>query len=624
MTAENELVHFVLDRLTEKSVIPEQYEDLQGAVQEVPLASRLRMVEALGFLRLLNPALAETWPEPSLQVLPGARCYMPASLQPKGCWGVAAQIYELRSSRNWGIGDLEDVRTLCTIAADAGADFIGLNPLHALFLSDPERCSPYSPSNRRFLNPLYLAVDKVAGFRDDLVDQQRLTELRATELVDYTAVAEIKLQVLKTLWRKWRNGDARKAAVDQRAFEEFKAEGGSSLFGHCLFESLSCEMPSRGYGSGWLNWPEEFRSRSSTAVEDFIAGHSDDIDFHIWLQWLTSIQLEEVSAHARSAGMCIGLYLDFAVGEVPDGSSTWSEPDMVLSGMQIGAPPDAFSARGQDWGLVPLSPASLLDRSLSYFRELIDCTARYAGALRLDHAMSLWQLFLIPAGEAPAAGGYLRYPFTGSMSDLAEISHHRKMIVVGEDLGNVPAGFRPALQKAGVFGYKVIYFEDFSPTDSEITGSASLACLSTHDLPPLIGWWSGDDIAFAEMNGWCDSATATNLHAEREGRRRGMFGMLAEAGLMQPTANTLTQDPAIAEDLVVGLHTLLARTDSLLVALRLADMVGERRSTNIPGTSEEYPNWRLKLDVPLEELKEMRLFRNIAKAQREERPRKPG
>ncbi|MEF0941555.1 4-alpha-glucanotransferase [Rhizobium sp. BR 362] len=613
-----------LERLAEKLGITATYEDLQGRRRTVPAETRLRILQALGFPDRLGVRPDKQWAKPSLDVPEDARCFLPASPGATRAWGISTQVYELTSCRNWGIGDFEDVRQLCLIAAEAGADFIGLNPLHALFLAEPRRCSPYSPSSRLFLNPLYLAVDKITGFRKDMVDEERLSHVRASEFVDYAAVATLKLTVLRQMWHEWNKTDLTDADAAKRAFDDFMQEGGDVLFGHCLFESLASFMTERGYGSGWQDWPAEFQNRHAAAVESYAADHLDDVGFHIWLQWLTAHQLQNLANCARQAGLRFGLYLDFAIGEVPDGSSTWSAPDLVLPTMNIGAPPDAFSAKGQDWRIVPLSPGLLADPGEPNYRRLIDRTARFAGALRLDHALGLWQLFLIPAGETAAAGGYLRYPFPDMISSLAVVSRERQTLIIGEDLGNVPEGFRPAMEKAGILGYKVLYFEDIAALniDPAFPASLSLACLSTHDLPPLIGWWRGDDILFAEGLGWSDADAAIRSREDRDKQKRALLHKLAEARLIDITLLECSQGADLPDEAVVALHRLLAKTNSMLVAPRLADMVGEDRSTNVPGTAEEYPNWCLKLRIPVERLKDTALFARISTVFEEERPKR--
>jgi 4-alpha-glucanotransferase len=451
-----------------------------------------------------------------------------------------------------------------------------------------------------------------------MADAEKIASARRSDIVDYALVATIKLSALRALWRTWQRQGLPDTRLSRGAFDAFILEGGNALFGHALFEALSAEMTAKGYGRGPSDWPEDFRRRENIAVRQFADDHEDEIDFHIWLQWLTALQLEEAADHARGAGMRVGLYLDFAVGDVPDGSSVWAEPELALPGLHLGAPPDAFSVQGQDWGLVPLSPIPLLDRSRSNYRDLVDRTARYAGALRLDHALGLWQFFLIPEGETAAEGGYLRYPFPELVADLAAVSQERKTIIVGEDLGNVPPGFRDSLRKAALLGYNVLYFGDAEPEDSsdEKGPALSLACLSTHDLPPLLGWWRADDVNFAKEQGFLDAETERRVRAERRQRKTELLEAAVSAGVLPDVGRTQVDEDIPTQDIVVALHRLLSRTDSLLVAVRLADMVGEARSTNVPGTQDEYPNWRLKLDVLLEEIPEMPSFMAIVDAMR--------
>ncbi len=605
----------------EKLGVTKAYEDLQGETKEIPDATRREILKALGIEQEPDPTADKRWPQPALDVPDGVKCYLPGWLQRDGAWGISVQIYEILSERNWGIGDFEDIKTLSRIAASVGASFIGLSPLHALFLSDPQRNSPYSPSSRLFFNPLHIAVDQLPGFREDLVDHAELARLRSLETVDYPAVARLKLLVLRKLWDDWKMEEWQE--FSRNDFEQFKSEKGDALLGHCLFESLSSAMVKRGHGSGWRDWPEEYRDRHAPAVERHAAEHGDDIEFYAWLQWLASRQMQEAADFAKRAGLELGLYLDFAVGEVPDGSSTWSTPGLVLPSMKVGAPPDAFSSKGQDWGLVPLHPQHLLDPDTSHYGRLIDSSARFAGALRLDHAMTLWQLFLIPQDQEASAGGYLRYPFTQMITSLAKVSQERQTVVIGEDLGNVPDGFRPALQKAGVLGYRVLYFEDLAEEQpaADAPLALSLGCLSTHDLPPLKGWWRGADIELAEEVGLFDAEAAVRLREERAERKLTLLQALAKAELIPSSKANLHRWPEMTDDLLVAAHRFLLQTRSMLVAVRLADMVGESRSTNVPGTVDEYPNWRLKLKVSLEALGEMSLFRRIAEAQNREIPR---
>ncbi|MCF6369613.1 4-alpha-glucanotransferase [Rhizobium halophilum] len=610
------------DRLASAYGIPPDYEDLQGEVRAVPKATRRRILDALDVPDDLDAmgAEVEKLKPPQLKLNGQTSCYLPEFLSEGPIWGISLQLYELRSRRNWGIGDFADLRQTCGIAASAGADFIGLSPLHALFLGEPERCSPYSPSSRIFLSPLYIAVDEVDGFEAAWPDPQELERLREQEVVDYRGVTRLKLNVLRRIW------NAREPNRDAIEYENFKNDRGDDLRRHALFEALSLHLTDLGHGSGWSQWPSEFREWDSPAVRHFAEMHAGEVEFHTWLQWLAAKQLAEVTEEARRLGMRVGLYFDLAVGEAPDGSSTWGTPDLALPGLRVGAPPDVFSTSGQDWGLVALSPMALQARKMRPYRDLIDASMRFAGALRIDHAMGIWQLFLLPEGETPAVGGYLRYPFADMVAALASVSHARRSIVIGEDLGNVPDGFREVMEEAQILGYRVLYFEEAAPEGFDVSGITrlSLACLSTHDLPPLIGWWRGDDIDLALKFGLTEQGAAVEARRERAKRRESLLAGLQTAGLSDPEDVAATSDDTqceISQEVIIAMHRLLARTPSLMVAVRLADLVGEDQPTNVPGTSDAYPNWRRKLRLPVEEMAESSLFRQIVQGVAAERPK---
>nr|CAD6424620.1 4-alpha-glucanotransferase [Rhizobium sp. Q54] len=600
--------------------IPATYEDLQGQVREVPVSTRRRMLKALGVNELSSAGVSP----PQMEIGENTRCYLPRFLEEERVWGISLQLYELRSSRNWGIGDFADLKVVCEVAGAAGADFVGLSPLHALFLAEPSRCSPYSPSNRKFLNPLYIAVDHLPGFDEAWVDRELLAGLRMSGTIDYEGVTTLKLSVLRRIWSRFREGDTR--TDEQEDFAQFCIARGDELRKHALFDAIALELAARRTrAGGWPDWPEEYRTQDSEAVRCFERERRDEVDFHCWLQWVASKQLANAADHARASGLRIGLYFDFAVGEAPDGSSTWSRPDLVLPGLRVGAPPDMFSTSGQDWSLTALSPKALQAQDMVPYDELLDASMRYSGALRIDHAMGLWQLFLLPEGETPAVGGYLRYPFGEMVGTLAKVSHRRKTIVIGEDLGNVPTGFREVMEEAGILGYRVFYFEPIEDGIFDVSRvlGMSLACLSTHDLPPLIGWWRGDDILLAEEFALTDRAGAAVSMQERQERRSAFMRAVRDAGLVDDPVGSLSEPSvAISEEVFIALHRLLARTPSRMVAVRLADLAGEDRATNVPGTSDAYPNWQLKLRLPIEELAGSSLFTRIVDAVAFERPKR--
>ena len=576
------------------------YEGIGDTRQRVPGETLEKLIAAFGTGAAMRPQVLEA-PE-------GVRCHLPDG--PKA-WGVAVQLYQIRSARSWGIGDFADLEWLAAILGAEGADFIGLNPLHAMFLSNPARCSPFSPSNRRFLNPLYIAVDRVEGFALDMADRDQIARLQATELVDYQGVATAKLQALRAAWR---------AAGAPDADDAFRHQHGPDLDRHALFEAVSARMVAQGHGAGWRDWPRDWQDADGPQVAAFGREHAADLAFYRWLQDQADRQLARAQDACAAAGMSIGLYLDVAVGEAGDGSGSWDQAD-VLSGVSIGAPPDYFNEKGQDWGLAPLSPAAMAATHAAPFRTLMQSVMRRAGAVRIDHAMGLWQLFMIPKGADPAAGAYARYPLDDMLRALADASNRHGAIVIGEDLGNVPPGFREMMEAAGILSYRLLFFErdgiDFIvpqdyPTDA-------LACLSTHDLPTFQGWWRCDDVRLRLEFDLVSQETGREQASARPAERQALLRALADAGLLPSGDGGATEDAASLE-LLVAAHRYLARTPSRLMAVRMEDLAGETRPVNLPSTEDEYPNWRPKLAQTLETIVQSETFHAVIQGIRAERP----
>jgi 4-alpha-glucanotransferase len=571
-----------------------------------------------------KPAVA---PSPSLPRLPkDVRCHIPDWLTHGRAWGIATQLYQLRSARNWGIGDFEDLARLAEMAGAAGADFVGVNPLHALFLAAPEHCSPFSPSNRRFLNPLYIAVDMVPGIRRSDLDRKALSRLRAMPLVDYAGVGALKLATLRRLWRRWQNAETNRAA--RARFADFRGVRGEALHRHACFEALSVQMRREGHGAGWQGWPRGYRRPESARTKAFAAEHDDDVDFHAWLQWLADEQLAGAAARARAASMRIGLYLDLAVGEVPDGSATWGDPALMVTGAHIGAPPDAFNMDGQDWGLSPPSPVELRRRALAPYCQLLADAMRHAGALRIDHVMALRQLYFVPVGHPPTEGTYVRYPMARMLCALASASRARHAIVIGEDLGTVPHGFRELMARAEVQSYRLLYFERERgrPRRPSRYPGRALACLSTHDLPPFLGWWHGEDIDRRVELGLSSMAAAERQRQERRRDRKLLLSRFARAGLLPAAvAEAVTDEipPAAVASVTAAAHRYLAAAPSRLFCARLEDLAGERLPVNVPGVADAYPNWRPKLRLALEDLERAPIFAATTQALAAVRPRPP-
>jgi 4-alpha-glucanotransferase len=564
----------------------------------VPSATLETVLEGLG----VDPEAAPRGRgAPTRMTVPrDARCHLPDWLD-RPAWGVFCQLYELRSARNWGVGDFADLAALARVVGAEGADFLGVNPLHALFLARPEQASPFSPSNRRFLNPLYIAPDLLGEAPPPEVEA-----LRRADLVDYRAVRDAKLPALRAAFGRF-EGDP--------YFDAFVAEGGAPLRLHALFETISA-LQAEETGAGWPSWPEPLRDPGSAEVAALAEEHAEELRFHLWLQWTARRQLGLAQRAAREAGMRLGLYLDLAVGEAPDGSATWSGAAAALPGVTVGAPPDMFSQTGQNWGLAAPSPRELERQDFAPFRKMIRAQLRDAGALRIDHAMALWQLFLIPEGAEPRDGTHLRFPMADMLRVLAEESRRAEAVVIGEDLGWVPEGFRPAMNRAGILSYRIVVFEQdetgFKPASAY--PRAAMACLSTHDLPVIGNWWRADDVARREAHGLV-SPEDSRLHRAHRVKERGwmldLLGLEGDPGAEAPP-----------EGLLEAAHRFIAATPCRLAAVRLADLVGPREPTNLPGVEEtDYPNWRPRSPTPVEALARSDAFRSVCAVMRAARPR---
>ena len=583
-----------LERLARRHGIATGYD--HGPVPEATLEAILR---ALG----VDPHAEPDGDAAPADVPVTARCHLPDWLERRPAWGVFCQLYELRSDRQWGIGDFADLAAMARTCGAAGADFLGINPVHALFTAEPKRCSPFSPSSRVALNPLYIAPDALGAERPAMADG---------DLVDHAEVARAKLGALREVF------DAGPA----EGFAAFEAEAGEDLTRHALFEAASHHLAPE-HGATWGGWAEPWQDPASEEVRAFAAAHSADVRFHLWLQWIARVQLGEAQAAAKAAGMRLGLYLDLAVGEDPGGSATWGVAagrGHTLPGVRVGAPPDIFAADGQGWGLVAPSPAALEATDYAPFRAMIEAQLKDAGALRIDHAMALRQLYLIPEGARPKDGAHLTYPMAALIGALAEASRAHEAVVIGEDLGWVPDGFRDEMNEARILSYRIVVFEQ-DEDGFHAPGAypeIALGCLSTHDLPILSAWWAGEDIDLREAHGLVSPQDSVEHRAHRGWERRAILRALTEAGLMPRRAKAGERMP---EGLAVALHRFLARTPCVLTAMRLADAVGPEVQTNVPGTTGAHPNWRPRARVRVDEIAAHPDFRALTGALAEERPR---
>ncbi len=549
-----------------------------------------------------------------LLIISPVRCYEPASIAAgRRLWGIAVQLYTLRSRDNWGIGDFNDLRALIRWAAPHGAGFIGLNPLHALAPADPERSSPYSASSRHFLNVLYIAVPLVPEFQEctaargrmaDPEVDRRLQELRARELVDYRGVADLKFEILALLYRDFCDRHLAAGSDRARAFRAFTAAGGEPLELHARFDALDRYFRATlGTASGWLSWPEEFRDANGKAAARFAAAHPGEVEFHAYLQWLAHEQLCGAQALARELGMPIGLYGDYAVGASPSGSETWADQTSYRLGAEIGAPPDPLALKGQGWGIPPQDPHQMLEQRLQGFVALIRNNMRYYGALRLDHVMSLFRLWWVAAGVSPTEGAYVHYPLQQLLTVLSLESARGACLVVGEDLGVVPDEMRRAMPECGLYHYKVLLFEKvagrFRRPDEYVRHA--LGTVTTHDMPTLRSYWEGRDIELRRRLGLYPSAEIEgDVVREREHDRELLLEALRAEGLKP--AEPAAPSGAFTAELAHALHLYLARSATALAAVQIEDLLGEMLPVNVPGTDREYPNWRRKVSADIEDM----------------------
>lgn len=589
-----------------------------------------------GYHRLSVGADALGLVEEAVVVVAPERCLTPDEVLGDGgrAWGLSAQLYSLRSDADWGVGDFTALGQLAEIAAELGADMLGLNPLHALFPADPGHCSPYSPSNRVFLNPLYIDVTAVPEYADCVAAQQivaqpgflqRLAAARDGEQVDYVAVAALKLPVLAALHAHFTELAAYTPTPGPRAqaYAAFCAEWGEDLRRHALFDALHEHFFDQGRGPwSWRDWPEAYRDADSKEVAAFAKTRAGRVDFFQWLQFEADRQLTEAAARAKAAGMRVGFYRDLAVGADSGGSAAWSDPKALATGAAVGAPPDLLNLMGQNWGLTPLSPLGLRERAYAPFIAALRANMRAAGALRIDHVMGLMHMFWLPDRDEDgvcAPGAYIAYPFEDLLRIVALESHRNRCLVIGEDLGTVPDDFRPRMAQAGVLSYRVLYFErdrasgDFLPADAY--PAEALATVTTHDLPPLRGFWTGRDLEWRRLLSLYPSDEMMNADAwERGVDRWRLLRALEQAGLRPSCYPDNEGGQAWTADLTAAVHQFLAHSPAALLTAALEDAVEELEQPNLPGTVDQHPNWRRRLPINLKGLSAHPAVRRLAAA----------
>ncbi len=563
----------------------------------------LSLLPARGRLRI--PAIPETGyhrlvveeREVVLAVSP-ARCRSIEDVVPDArLWGVAAQLYGLTHPNDVGIGDMAGAADLARAAGAKGADALLLSPIHALFAADAGHFGPYSPSSRLFLNPLHAAPELVFGpaayaRAADGVDVAEA--LGDDNLIDWPAASDAKYAVLRRLFAAFLDGPDWNGPLGAN-FARFRANQGSLLYEHACFEALhATRMPQRE----WRTWPSDLRDPRGTAISCFANAYAEEVLFHQFLQWVSDRSLAAAQDAALGAGMRIGLINDMAVGMDPGGSHAWSRQDDILLGLTIGAPPDLLNPQGQGWGLTSFSPRSLEEKGFAPFLATLRAAMRHAGGIRVDHAMGLARLWLIPEGASPADGAFLNYPAVDLLRLLALESVRHNVVVIGEDLGTVPEGFHDMLEHSGIHGMRVLWFErdgqaGFLPPRA--WGSSAVAMTSTHDLPTVAGWWAGADIDIRDEHGRLgEGVDVESVRAERAQDRPKLWDAFSREHVTEGAVPPPDETGSVVDAAV----RFVARTEVPLSLIPLEDLLGQVEQPNLPGTVNEHPNWRRRLPVP--------------------------
>jgi len=526
-------------------------------------------------------------------------------------FGMITNLYSVRSRRSWGIGDTSDLAALVEWAAGAGAVFVGLNPLHAL-KNRGWGVSPYSPVSRLFRNVLYLDPEAVPELAECADAQQQiassafrgaLDRLRATARVDYEAVLALKWPVLESLYGVFAERHEAGHTDRGRAYARYCREQGPALVDFATFVALEAHFAGSSGSSNWREWPPDYRDPHGAAVRAFQSANRASIGMHCYLQFELDRQLADAARHGRQAGLAVGVYQDLAVGTDGQGSDPWAFPGLFAAGASVGAPPDDYSASGQDWGFPPVDPRALARGAYAYWIQLLRAAFAHSGALRIDHAMGLSRLFWVPRGRPASDGCYVRYPARDLLGILALESRRHRAFVIGEDLGTVPRGFASVLARWGILSSRVLYFERdpngaFRPPSRY--SSRAIVTATTHDHPPLVGYRRSRDLELRRAAGQIASdANLETARKERDSALTALCERLAAEGLW-PADGAARNDV----EFVAAVHSLLARTPAPLIGVYLDDLAQEVDSVNLPGVGpDRYSSWTRRQRLALEQLR---------------------
>jgi len=559
-------------------------------------------------------------------IIAPSSCYKPeALLQGQKVWGISVQLYCLRSDNNWGVGDFSDLSFLVEKLAKQGAQFVGLNPIHALYPANPSACSPYGPSSRRWLNFIYIDVTALDGYQqastqavvNDIDFQQKLQKARSTDLVDYELVTELKLNALEKVFAHQNSQYLSKNTKLNKIFKAFVVEGGESLKTLAVYDALQESLVAQQKpSSGWPVFPKELSDFYNPAVKTFSKKNAKRVKFFLWLQWQAALQLEQANQVAEQNNMSIGLYRDLAVGVSEGSAEIWGNKELYCTKASIGAPPDILGPLGQNWGLPPMDPEKLYEQQYQPIIELFDANMRATGALRIDHVMALLRLWWVAKGDDAKEGGYVYYPVDDLLAILALESHRHQSLVIGEDLGTVPDEIRTKLAENGVYSYRVFFFEQaddggfFSPAHYP---EQSMSTLTTHDMPTLTGYWHCDDLALGKKLGlYPTDEILSTLYTSRHENKQSILDTLHGHHSVNDEVGRNGHNVAMSKALNFGMQLHMAAGSSALLSLQLEDWLEMDKPVNIPGTFNEYPNWRRKLSRNLQDIFNDSSLNNLA------------
>lgn len=551
----------------------------------------------------------------SVMAIVPEKCFTNSDIESAKLWGYSLQLYALRSKRNWGVGDFTDLKSFATMCKKAGADVIGLNPLNVLFHDFPENASPYSSISRLFLNPIYIDVENVPGFNEQIKAkyEKEICEAKKGDHIDYTKVYSLKAKVLAELFEQ-----INKHKNYVKEFENFKNEKGWNLDTLATFQALYSQQSKTVWG-GWCSWDKELQNPNSVKVNEFKKTYAKKIEFFKFLQFEADRQLQEVYNEVKTLGLKVGLYRDLPVGVCKDSAELWADRYIFVDKAGAGAPPDAFFPTGQKWCLGAFNPFELKNRAYEPYLKILRANMAYAGALRIDHVMGLMRLFMIPDNKDE--GTYIHYNFDDMLGLLALESHLHKCAIVGESIGNVPDGFLDKLREYNLYAISVIWAERWNEGNGDFKMSEdypvnAFVSVGTHDMSPLKMWWFGYDI---ELMRKLNLSTEDDKNAAYKRRERDRYMLLnaLDFNRVWPEDNLRRADYLYGEGYPEGIteavHKLVAKSKSKVVMLQLEDIMGVDKLQNLPGTDrEQYPNWRLRLPVDLEDLENLNEYeRNV-------------